>query len=51
MLEGASGEDCMMRSCMVCTSHQMIGWYNPDEWDGWGIWCFGVYGGEQSCMV
>jgi len=24
-------------SHMVCTSHQMFGWYNPDEWGGRSI--------------
>jgi len=33
-----SGENCVMRSLMICTPHQMLfGLSNREEWDGWGM--------------
>jgi len=30
-----SGEDCVMRSFIICTAHQILfKWANKEEWDG-----------------
>jgi hypothetical protein len=33
------GENCIMRSCMVCTLHPvLLGWSKQGGWDGRGTW-------------
>jgi hypothetical protein len=33
------GENCIMRSCMVCTLHPvLLGWSRQGGWDGRGMW-------------
>ena len=33
-----SGKEFNTRRSMICTSHQLFGWWNQEEWDGWGMW-------------
>jgi len=33
-----TGEDCIMRSFLLCIHRQILfGWWNQGEWDWWGI--------------
>ena len=48
-----TGENCVMRSFMICTTHQILfGWCNREEWDGldmWNVWdrrCIQGFGGK-----
>ena len=34
-----SGEDCIMRSSLICTPQQVLfRWQNQEEWDGCSVW-------------
>jgi hypothetical protein len=34
-----TGEDCIMKSFMICPPHQILFWWsNQEECDGWGMW-------------
>jgi hypothetical protein len=40
-----AGENCIMRSCMVCTLHPvLLEWSKQEGWDGQDMWC--AWGGE-----
>jgi len=32
-----AGENHILRSFIICTLHQIFGWWNQGGWDKWGL--------------